>query len=611
MNQAERLCVAAALADILAKRAGISHDVYFTVLFKALAPWERKWRDMLARVWDEERRIIIRNLKRLQPKGLAVKGDSLIDSILYPKKRFVELISAETKALLVALIENEGTRVLDILDLDMAFDVTNPNVTRWIADYAPKFSEELEAVNVEKLRAALTEGMEAGESIPELMARVNETYDTFDRYRAEMIARSETSRAANEAALDAYRQSGVVTRKVWMTAPDCCDECAALDGTVIGIEDKFFESDYDVEGNGDGPPLHPNCYDDQTDVYTERGWTRFGYVGTHDRVLTIDPEDKTPRWIVPTSQVAYHYRGDMIRFHSRSLDMMVTPDHEVVYRKRWDKRMGRGDKLSRVAAKDLPREAAFPRGIAWSGQEPESVNIGILPIPAETFCRFMGYWLSEGSVNQRTERCYQIAIAQYQPAKYETMRAGLAGMPLNVSGVLPKLYVFSVILGQYLMQFGKSPDKYVPQVIKDMSPRLIGIFLDAYCLGDGSIKRGKSDWKGGGFSDQRTFFTASRRMADDLGELILKIGHRPSFSLQRTKGVGQQFRNGFYSMNHDVWRVTDCPRVWSHNFKTERVPYDGMVYCLDVPPHHTLWVRRNGKTVIGGNCRCAVAADID
>ena len=240
------------------------------MLFKALAPWERRYETMLRGVWDEERRIVIANLRKLTPKAQAAKDSSLIDSILYPVRRFVESLSAKTKTLLTALIEAEGVRILDMLDLGLTFDVTNPYVSGFIEQYAYRFSESLEDVNVALLRQTLSEGMAAGETIPQLMARVNETYDTFNKYRAEMIARTETSRAANQAALEGYRQSGVVTRKIWLTAPGCCDWCAELDGHVVALEENFYnEGDTATSADGramyvdygdiDAPPLHPNC----------------------------------------------------------------------------------------------------------------------------------------------------------------------------------------------------------------------------------------------------------------------------------------------------------------------------------------------------------------
>jgi hypothetical protein len=56
--------------------------------------------------------------------------------------------------------------------------------------------------------------------------------------------------------MEAYEQSGVVEQKQWLTAPDCCDRCAELDGKVVGLEEEFFDDDY---GDGTEPPLHPNC----------------------------------------------------------------------------------------------------------------------------------------------------------------------------------------------------------------------------------------------------------------------------------------------------------------------------------------------------------------
>jgi len=104
---------------------------------------------------------------------------------------------------------------------------------------------------------------------------VNETYANWNRYRSEMIARSETIRASNAAAKETYRQSGVVKKIIWLTNLDdrTCPWCEDLDGKVIDIEDNFFDKGdtYSVEGE-DGrqsmnldysdvgyPPLHSDC----------------------------------------------------------------------------------------------------------------------------------------------------------------------------------------------------------------------------------------------------------------------------------------------------------------------------------------------------------------
>jgi SPP1 gp7 family putative phage head morphogenesis protein len=78
-----------------------------------------------------------------------------------------------------------------------------------------------------------------------------------------MIARTETAKADVEGNIEAYKQSGVVSGKQWITGAGCCDLCDELDGTIVEIDEDFPN-----EG-GSGPPLHPNCRCDVLPVLTE------------------------------------------------------------------------------------------------------------------------------------------------------------------------------------------------------------------------------------------------------------------------------------------------------------------------------------------------------
>lgn len=75
----------------------------------------------------------------------------------------------------------------------------------------------------------------------------------FDDARSEMIARTETAFAEIAGTLEGYSASGVVGGKEWSADDGACDDCAALDGVVVALDEDFPD-----EG-GDGPPLHPNC----------------------------------------------------------------------------------------------------------------------------------------------------------------------------------------------------------------------------------------------------------------------------------------------------------------------------------------------------------------
>ena len=234
----------------------ISHAVYFDVLFKRLAPYERRWKSMLRSLWADERAIILANLKKLKGGNRAGGRKGVSDNIMYPASQFKNRLSKETKKLLTVMLADLGKDKLDELDLGTAFDISNPRIKQWLEDYSFKFAENLEATSIEKLRSILETGFEEGKSIPEIMKDITQYFDAWDRYRAEIISRTETSRASNEAAIEAYEQSGVVKEKEWLTAPDCCDICAELDGEVVALEDTFFDDDY---GDGMSPPLHVNC----------------------------------------------------------------------------------------------------------------------------------------------------------------------------------------------------------------------------------------------------------------------------------------------------------------------------------------------------------------
>ena len=275
MNPASRDRIASGLADTLMNVLGYHREgcdcgcqgkraaspdnaAFFDAYLKGIDKWTRKLQTLLADIWGQERAIVIANLKRLKGRAQGAKApNGLIDSILYPKRKFVDLLSAASKDLFTALVLAEGERAMDTLGVDVAFDVTNPHVQKWLEDYTIKLSKNLEAVNEETLRAVLSEGMDAGETIPELMARVNDTFETWNRDRAEVIARTETIRASNEATMESYRQSGVVTKKAWLASPESCEICLALEGEEpLALEDAFFDDGY---SDGQAPPRHPNC----------------------------------------------------------------------------------------------------------------------------------------------------------------------------------------------------------------------------------------------------------------------------------------------------------------------------------------------------------------
>lgn len=129
--------------------------------------------------------------------------------------------------------------------------VDNPDA-QWVIDESTR----------DMLRADIAAAIESGQSNDDLASELSENY-AFSDERAETIARTETAKADVAGNLNAYQESGQVEAKRWLAAPDCCDECQALDGETVDLDEDF------PDDGGDGPPLHPNCRCDVLPVLTE------------------------------------------------------------------------------------------------------------------------------------------------------------------------------------------------------------------------------------------------------------------------------------------------------------------------------------------------------
>ena len=261
-------------AQLTAHAAADKRKRYFDALYKSLEPWEERFATLLRRHWREEERIILANLKKLK-KAWLVKdaADDMLDQIMFPEEEFERRIAEEMIALYTLAVADLGQLELDRLGLDIAFDVTNPNIASWIDDYGFYFAEKLEGASKEAIRRIIKEAVEEGYSVPKVTRMLRDQFEDWAKYRAERVARTEIIRSSNRANIESYRQAGI-KYKVWMTSADCCDFCAPLEGKVVDIEEDFYSQGTtleieDVDGKVQrlyldyedvpAPPLHPNC----------------------------------------------------------------------------------------------------------------------------------------------------------------------------------------------------------------------------------------------------------------------------------------------------------------------------------------------------------------
>lgn len=138
----------------------------------------------------------------------------------------------------------------------ISFDKTNPNVTKWAKKHATELAKNLSLTSRQEIAEALVEAFEGG--------NLDTLYDVALQQvgspaRAEMIARTESMRAANAGQRESWDQAvekGLLPadiKREWIATSDACPFCVALDGKTASLSGEY------PNDGGEGPPLHPDC----------------------------------------------------------------------------------------------------------------------------------------------------------------------------------------------------------------------------------------------------------------------------------------------------------------------------------------------------------------
>lgn len=331
-----------------------------------------------------------------------------------------------------------------------------------------------------------------------------------------------------------------------------------------------------------------NCYDDKTEIYTSEGWKLFKDLNKTEYIYTLNPDTRETEWQKPINYYKSHTCGEMVRFKSATLDLLVTPNHSMLYYTKKDSR------LRFKFASECSTATFFTAGHNWNAEDVKSITIGKIQISGDMFCRLMAYYLADGSLHSKTA----IKIAQKDNDK---MWKSLEELPFTKWRDNDKIVIHSKDLVKYVKRFGVCNEKYVPEIIKQMSKRQLKIFLDAYLDTDGHRAK-ESFINGHKRRPHLSLFTTSKKMSDDLGEIALKAGYRPKFDIMANKGKQVQFKNGKYTQNYDVYIIHLNYNVNVTHYTKTYEKYEGEIYCVEVP-NHTVLVRRNGRVIWCGNCR--------
>lgn len=238
----------------LLERMGYDGKNANTVLIRQADPRTiRDLEEIAERLPAKERRQVLAKLYGQIGTGTLTVKRAVNDLLRYGPLQDADQMYADAKGVL-RKTASEGMLRGEFMvqkSLGVGWQTETPNI-KGVDAFLHKRWDERDATDYLKpmgqvMKDQVTESIFLGES-PQKMSQRMQRVEDISKVRADRNARTITTAVANEAQMDSYKKDGVKQYQ-WVATFDerTCPACGAKDGKKYPM------------GNGDYPPLHPNC----------------------------------------------------------------------------------------------------------------------------------------------------------------------------------------------------------------------------------------------------------------------------------------------------------------------------------------------------------------
>ena len=373
--------------------------------------------------------------------------------------------------------------------------------------------------------------------------------------------------------------------------------------------DLLDESDIVVTN----PPF--SCYSSDTEVMTNHGWKLIKDVNIDkDIIMSLNPDNKHIEMVKAVDFISSPVNGELYHFHNENMDFCVTGNHRMYgYYKTSAKE---NKSLPFINAEEVKKSHLLPlSNFSWQGVQekyfylPETTQIEqysrreiVVPekkIAMNDWLEFFGFYLADGCYRDHINTCgkrdYTVSIKQNRDNEDYVLdlinRIGFTATISSGSSSSNANYcIYSKQLWEYLSQFGRSEEKYIPRKYMELDKEQLAILLKGYMNGDSSKC----------VDGHIHFSSVSNKLMDNIQELLLKV-----YGL--ITQIHEYERKHSYDDNNGVcYHININLNRYHKNFSKYGVPdkvsYNDNVYCLTLEKNHVMLVRHNGIIGWCGNC---------
>lgn len=350
------------------------------------------------------------------------------------------------------------------------------------------------------------------------------------------------------------------------------------------------------------------CFDIETKIFTNQGIKYFYELDGTEEVLTF--KDGVLEYQKPIAYISNNYDGEMVRIKSRSVDLLVTPNHKMITKRKtngvWSEQWGETlaenlDYKYKIPTCGVTKHTArLSPKIMYYKTELEIENI-------EDWYEFLGYYISEGyCIGTKSEKKLtggsrnNVCISQCKkanPQVWEKIKNCLDRLNFKYHYIGHDFVISNKSLHSILFPLGNSYKKHIPKYYLSSDRALLEKLYYALIDGDGTY-----------YDNGEAYFTVSEQLKDDFKQLAILLG-KSCYSYSKIAkqnhimphGLPLKTFNEQYtvrtrtSTEHELRNGSDSNRCIKREY------YKGLVYCVTTEAG-AIVVERNNKVSISGNC---------
>ncbi len=396
------------------------------------------------------------------------------------------------------------------------------------------------------------------------------------------------------------------------------------------------------------------CYSDDTEVLTHRGWMKFSDVSNDDEFATRNPKTKELEWHHATFFHKEKWHGDLINFHGRCLDILVTPNHRMLtsscIRKKENFCEPHGDEWI-IRADQLAEHGGASQTIPCTSYN-FSDDLSEFRVPSST-TGYNEYFVFNGDavrtarkkigIRNHRELAVSLGCSHTTSLKIEqggTVRRQLAQRVHNLLGLYPVPHSdkfafnrlsgddFAAFMGMWLAEgcaSGKRPTIYITQDPKSKGYTAYYELLKKILGRDPAHNGASFFFRHIGFAEYlkqfghatdkfippEIFSLSARQTAIFWHYYWLGDGSAEAGRTSRISTSSRRMASDLQiiAQRMDMWATITTPKMPENmaqryhvslqknkylSWHAKKISYFGYVYCVSLP-NETMYVRRNGK----------------